>query len=640
MTRINPFPIKQIDPNNANTPNAETTQASEAIEELGQLSNDQALVRGFNFVLEGVLNGDFTEESQLTALINPSNILLGGVNYVLNNRSKLESSRTGAGVRFTDLNGGKLPRKALPLLMKLIEERSSSAIALNTSTSEIKGFNFALQGVLNGDFTEESQLTALINPSNILLGGVNYVLNNRSKLESSRTGAGVRFTDLNGGKLPRKALPLLMKLIEERSSSAIALNTSTSEIKGFNFALQGVLNGDFTEESQLTALINPSNILLGGVNYVLNNRSKLENSRTGAGVRFTSLNGGKLSRNDCTNLIKIINLLKNSSIKDELKANLQAYLETQNPDSLKRLQRVMSMSSDDDTQAEVCKLVDDLTLSLKQRKLRQNVYQIITSGQDLSDALQTISAYEGAEVSDVQLKADLKDAVLARKKRDLVVQANQVISQALTDDTTIQSLLDKIDPLLKSSETSTREAGLELTRLVYQLELSELRSSLFTKITQGNFDTTDPNTNKSNIDIDALLESIAQAPIRASIPGLDYTMAVKNIKDTALAIAKDLNTFRDFENATQLREEFPNTDFDAVINIINSLPTDTINRLEIRKQLTQLVRSFVATDRPDDFDARIAPEIDQAEQTRLEERFCHQNSAIISQHGIMSGTGS
>ncbi len=521
MTRINPFPIRQIDRKETNTPQAKTTQSTEVIGQLGQLPNDQALVRGFNFALENVLSGRITTKRQLNALITPR--FLNG--YLMYNDSNDLVQITPSGcITSVSLNGGRLSASFIKPLLQIIEARDLSNQNLARAQSEVKGFNFALENVLSGRITTKRQLNALITPR--FLNG--YLMYNDSNDLVQITPSGcITSVSLNDGRLSASFIKPLLQIIEARDLSNQNLARAQSEVKGFNFALENVLSGRITTKRQLNALITPR-FLNGYLMY--NDSNDLVQFTPSECITSESLNGGRLSSDDCTSLIKIINLLQNSNIKDELKANLQAYLETQDPDSLKRLQRVMSMSSDDSTQAEVCKLVDDLTLSLKQRELRQNVYRTITTGQDLSEALQAISAYEGAEVSDVRLKADLRDAVLARKKRDLVVQANQVISQALTDDTTIQSLLDKIDPLLKSSETSTREAGLELTRLVYQLELSELRSNLFTNITQGNFDTTDPNTNKSNIDIDALSESIAQAPIRASIPGLDYAMTVKVLK--------------------------------------------------------------------------------------------------------------
>src|SRR3989344_269372 len=270
----------------------EESRANKTEGPLQSLEKDQAQITGFKFALTEVLNGQFTTNSQLQALVDPKFRVSGGNPYLLGGDNDFLRIN-GSVISQKSLGGGMLAAEQIPILMGLSRERSSAQEGEKSAEAQITGFKFALTEVLNGQFTTNSQLQALVDPKFRVSGGNPYLLGGDNDFLRIN-GSVISQKSLGGGRLAAERIPIRMVLSRERSSAQEGEKSAEAQITGFKFALTEVLNGQFTTNSQLQALVDPKFRVSGGNPYLLGGDNDFLRIN-GSVISQKSLGGGRLA---------------------------------------------------------------------------------------------------------------------------------------------------------------------------------------------------------------------------------------------------------------------------------------------------------------------------------------------------------
>ena len=197
--------------------------------------------------------------------------------------------------------------------------------------------------------------------------------------------------------------------------------------------------------------------------------------------RAVEIKGQYLNRAKCPTgeelslLTKLLGVSNNPAFSNEVKENLKKYVRTGDQKILERLGTVMAMSENDQMSSEVNSLVSDLINNKRIVELKKDVYSGIVQNKPLPEVSKRISEFEGKEVADLQLVAELQTAVSARRKREIISSANRSLQLQGRD---IDKVLVEAAPLLGSNRPDEREACIQLVKSAYNAELKNFRNEV------------------------------------------------------------------------------------------------------------------------------------------------------------------
>ena len=382
-----------------------------------------------------------------------------------------------------------------------------------------------------------------------------------------------------------------------------ALPQDQALVKGFEFALSNILQGQITTEDQLRALINPQ---FDNQGYLRFNGKDVQFT-INAYIKITDLNGACLSQEAFDLLNRNRTVIRGGTISAEVQANLRTYLQTGDETNLQRIIIVAEASGDDTLSTDTKSLVADIQKNSRTSKLKQEVYKGIVEGQTPENLLAVTTNFQPQDASETRLVAQLQRAIIAKRIQDKVVSASASL-QSPTGN--IEPTLEIAVGLLKANTDEERLAGLTLTKSAYGLELANFRREIFNRVSQG-----------LNLDANDIRNFIAASPKRASIDNIDYLAEVLACRNRTDPILEGLLKQRNFARATKIREGFEKDLPTQVAASINELAANTPDALAIKAQLTDFYRAALAGSRPGIFDTEFAPQIRAATQADLERLF-------------------
>ena len=395
-----------------------------------------------------------------------------------------------------------------------------------------------------------------------------------------------------------------MGLSRERSSAQEGEKSAEAQITGFKFALTEVLNGQFTTNSQLQALVDPKFRVSGGNPYLLGGDNDFLRIN-GSVISQKSLGGGRLAAEDFVLLGRFLNIADNPSFPNEVKENLKQYLKTNNLSGLERLNTIMAAAKDDTMSSEVNSLVADLIKTRRVVELKKDVYGGIVANKPNGELSKKISEFEGKETSDIELAAELQAAVAAKRKREIISSINGALQLQGRD---IDKVLTEAAPLLGSERPDEREAGIQLVKAAYTAELTNFKNEVQKMITK-------------DVDPEMLRIFIGAQPIRPEVGGIDYVRTIVDTRDKAFASVGELLKARGLEAATRIRENFASQGVDLILASIDNFPGETERDLAVKDQLLELYKSYVAANKSEVFDNTFAKGMRVREQEELKAKF-------------------
>jgi len=382
-----------------------------------------------------------------------------------------------------------------------------------------------------------------------------------------------------------------------------SLEKDKAQISGFNYALNLVLSGQITEAG-LRALADPKYKFSGGIEYLVDESDRFIEI---AGTNPTKkvLEAKRLAESDFGILKRLLNSISSASFPDEVKENIKKYVRTGDEKVLERLRTVMAMSENDQMSSEVNSLISDLINTKRIVELKKDVYGGIVQNKPLLEVSKRISEFEGKEVADLRLVAELQTAVSARRKSEVVFSVNRSLQLQGRD---VGKALAEATPLLNSNRADEREAGIQLVKSAYIAELANFKNEAQRMIT-------------GNVDPEMLRIYIDGFPIRPSVGEIDYVQTVVDTREKAFQSVGEILKVRRIEAATSIREGFASLGVDLVLANIGDFPGETEKDRAIKTQLLELYNSYVATNRPEIFDDKFAEEIRKREAEQLQAKF-------------------
>ena len=319
----------------------------------------------------------------------------------------------------------------------------------------------------------------------------------------------------------------------------------------------------------------------------------------------SDLKGAKLLGEDLSLLQRILQSIKSPNFPNEVKENLKKHIQNNDDAALDRLYTVMSAAENEQMSSVISGLVEDLINRKRDVNLKKEVYGGIVGDESTSELLQKIADFEGKDVEDLQLAAELRSAVFAKIKRDLVENASKNLGSEKAE---VDALLEDVAPLLKSNLEDQRLLGVELVKLAYRAEIAAFKKKIQDMITK------DVDPEMVRIYIDGL-------PLRPSVAGIDYVETVLETREKAFESINFILERRKIETATKIREDFPKQDVDTILSRIDEFPSDSDQDRATKVQLLELYKSFVAADKPEIFDEQFAEEINRREEEQLRAKF-------------------
>ncbi len=403
---------------------------------------------------------------------------------------------------------------------------------------------------------------------------------------------------MNRAKCPSaEEVSVLTKIAQDKESATKGKDSAEAQISSFNLALDAILSGELTTDV-LRAWANPSSSF--------DSDGDLKVNGVAVQIKNQYLNRAKCpSAEDLRLLTALLEVINKPTFPDEVKENLKRYVKTGDQKVLERLGTVMAMSGNDQMSSEVNSLVSGLINNKRIVELKKDVYGGIVKNQPLPEISKRISEFEGKEVADLQLVAELQTAVSARRKREIVSSVNRSLQLQGRD---IDKVLAETTPLLNSSRPDEREAGIQLIRSAYNAELKNFRNEVQTMIT-------------GNVDPEMLRIYIDGLPIRPSVGEIDYVQTVVDTREKAFQSVGEILKVKRIEAATRIRESFASLGVDLVLANIGKFPGETEEDRAIKTQLLELYKSYVATNRSEIFDDQFAEEIRKREAEQLQAKF-------------------
>jgi hypothetical protein len=486
---------------------------------------------------------------------------------------------------------------------------------------ESKGFSFALENILRGKITATEQLAGLVAPR-----FYNGNLDGGSKDINFSDGNPIRQSAVGDARLRQSDIPTLekvIKAIKEKNSLRASISSKSDslrqESKGFSFALENILRGKITATEQLAGLVAPR-----FYNGNLEDGSKNINFSDGNPIRQSAVGDAKLDQSDLNFLKDLNGLLRDPGINQSVKSGLIEYLRDNDTNTLGRLQAVMA--EDDGLKNRVNGLIEQIKQTDGQRQLQIEVYAGILNAASDSQLSQTIASYEGKEISDVQLKATLGATVNSSNELTRVLEAAQeilTVNEANSGNQNTSFVLKNLGILLKSQDKLVKESALAVVQLIYQVELDSLEIELYQTL------------NQSTINYNAISGNLKQAIVRPSAGDFDYTQRLAQIKESVSAVVSDsrrltdptaeikdeLQAVGDLAATVDFRTSLPTDNMSQIMQQLQSLPSDTAQRVETRNRLLAMTQEMAASNRPQEFDAQFRPGIEKLEQERLEKKF-------------------
>ncbi len=576
------------------------------------LVEDIERVQSFNFALRYVLSGRITSREQLRLLVNPK---FDEIGRLVDFRDSTIFLPSGAGtsksiVTRAELGENGLDAEDIPVLVDIISERQEATQEKEIAEGVLQSFDFALGRVLSGGITSEAQLRSLVSPKfDSSSGRLIDSLRNSIFLPAFAGGPPlyVNKIDLGSRGLDEIDIPVLVDIISEQRKAVQEKESAEGAITAFNFALQRVLSGGITNEAELRSLVNPKFDSSGLLIDSARNAVFLAASAKGVGryINKSEIGSKGLDGAGLSLLGQFLNIVKNPDFPDEVKENFKAYARTGDTEPLARLRTVLSGKNDERLTTEINSIIDDWVKRSRTLDVVKDIYTGIVVDRPLEELGERLSRFESNDQDDLELTANLQNAIAAKRRRDLVERTTFLLQAPGRD---VNQALATANALVSSARTSDREVGVELVKSAYQVELANFRATVQGMITK-------------EVDPEMLRIFIDGLPLRPAIEDFDYIKAVVQIREQAFKSVQKILEINKLEEANRIRQGFARLSVDDVLADIDSFPGETEKDRATKVQLLELYRSYVAANRPEVFDDEFAEDIKARERAQLKSQF-------------------
>lgn len=590
------------------TPTVERTRVIEQ-PPLGDLVQDEAKVGNFASLLDSITSGDSNALSVARAKIEkrfrPS--VSNTNNLILLSESGEVIRSNGRSVVIESKDLPQIPEEQRVLLLGLGNDVQSASEQRQLSEREIQDLRSLTADINTGNpallAATRAKVEQTFRPS---------VSNSNNLILLNETGEIIRD---NGRSvvIDRKLLPeitgeektLLLELVTQVSSAVSERQLSNQEFQSVQALTDEITSGSPLSLAAAKAklqgnfrvsTINSNNLILQDAN----NEILKNEARSSVVINRSQL--PQASDEQKNLLIDLCNLLSDSATPTEVKNLVGQYTRTGSGEDLRRLRLILSEGNTDISGRieSVIGRFDDLKRSLE---LKQRVYSSLIDNNSVDDASAILASYEGQERKDIDLVNELATRVngvrRARLSADFVT-----ILEGKNYDQALRLLGD----LARSRVDADRTCATTLAKALYRAELATYREQAVQMISLD----TDP---------ERIYRFIDDLPIRPSVGDIDFAKTLAGLKDRIRGYYVGIGEIARLKKANGIRRAFTSASTEGLLDSIGLLPDTTAEDVAVKRQLLELFRNFVATNRPGDFDARFAQEIEQLNEEKLKQKF-------------------
>jgi hypothetical protein len=573
--------------------NALQNQASSPV--LQSLEEDRKFNRGFEFVLENILNGKFGEEV-IDGLVNPRF-----------NGGDLQS-KSGGDARSIDRK--RLNLSALPELRNLNLSPNDAEILKNffqtkfnnqqfaqAAKLNLNAISFGLKNILNGKF-DKDVIDSLVNPRF-----------NGGDLQS-KSGGDARSID--GKSLNLSALPELRNLNLSPNDAEILKNffqtkfnnqqfaqAAKLNLNAINFGLKNILNGKFGKDV-IDSLVNPR-FNGGDLQSKSGGDARSIDGKSLSLPVLPELRNLNLNPNDAEILKTIQKFCSKPEFPDEYKKNFSEFLSSGDTNILKNFKSSLASQEVREETQELIQVIDKLVKSTEVLNLKKEIYTGIADNRDTNELRKLVNNYEAEGPDDIDLKRELLKAIVGKDAQDIIVKTVEIL-----DAGNPNLAIDASAPLLEIN----LEAAQSLRKLAYRLELSDYRTELEKRLIE--------DLNNRSLDFSTSNEFLKNSRLRPAIGELNYIESIQEIQEKTKALIQDLIPIRVRQQATELRENFDKKPPTEVLQAIGDLGAQGP---AISAELSELYTIYAAANLPAVFQSLFLPQIQEAKAIELQSKF-------------------
>ncbi len=494
----------------------------------------------------------------------------------------------------------KLKQKDAP---KSSEASDNSSLLgdLKENKRQVQAYRYWFEN-LEKDFSEPSALLAAIakpsyNNDRLLAAGGGYLLRDKNEKFLER----VRVENL---RITPEQLALLQELLKERQAALAEQNVAETNLRGLEYyASQLGDKSDFSEPSALLAAIakpsyNNDRLLAAGGGYLLRDKNEKFLER----VRVENL---RITPEQLALLQELSKFTSNSAIPAEIRENLRRFSTSRDPQTLQRIENSIDMNGATPIKDAIQVWASKFNKMYRSVTFEAGFYKKLRANESYEAIDEFLNAFEGKDSDDLALVAKFRGFARSTRRERFVREIAQKLGKS---DRKYDAIIGEAEEFARDGDGADRRAAGVIIEAACTSEIAQFRNKVWQLVQKG-------------LDPDAVRLAINALPIRATVGGNDYVRTVKDVETKVVRQTGEIEKISRLETANALRERFPKTAPDVMLEELKTFSVDTVEGERIKIELFDLYRSYLASERPGEFDERFAAEFEKQRDEMLKGQF-------------------
>ncbi len=583
---------------------------------LESLEKERGKTDSFDYFFRAVREGFISSPQELRARLNPRFSYTNGRTILVDNNDQTILGRNGSAIPETEVSQSKKIRSEdqILTLTRLCLFSKETKENLSKALNEVGSIAYFFRALDIRRFGSPQEFRAHLNPRFGYVNGRTILVDNNDQAILGR----------NGQAIPETEVSLSKKVGDRRIQSELGVIStkmsgwSTSEKQAADlldrtaYHRRSIIQGTVSSPKEFRARLNPRFSYTNGRTILVDNNDQPILGKNGQAIPETDVAQSKkvMDPEERRLLEELYFLTRDPSVPEDLRQNLIRHLEKGERESRERMTEVMQASGTAPLwRARIDTLLDAMAKMDRQAALKKRFYTVVNKpeGRSFENVQEMFAGYNQQDVDDQTLVQELSREALVWRRLALCCEFINELSRTTQRERDFDAVLRILTPLFQSPDPSDREIARLLMETAYQLETATYQASVDRQLS-------DVANGKE------IFQYINNLPVRPTADTTDYTEFNRGLKDTVATIVVQLERNRRRKTANEIRGLFPNARSIDILKKIQDFPSETDEDIAMKEQLLDLYRSYVASERPDIFDATFKGEIVTRMQEELKER--------------------
>jgi hypothetical protein len=302
----------------------------------------------------------------------------------------------------------------------------------------------------------------------------------------------------------------------------------------------------------------------------------------------------------------LFSILKDKTVPEDIRQNVQNYLNTRGKDDFERLVVLLS-TKDKALEVQVLGTIKLYEKMVRVMEFKNKFYSTFSTPQpDFKEQIQILNTFQTEDAVELELLLDLRDKAQAIKRLGIVAEFTQSLENPNRDFNQVLTILAELNRPGSSKED--KACAITLAKALTRLEIATYRSMIAAQI-------------KPDQDPQELYRFIENLPIRPTVGSIDYIDRYNEFKNNAAFCFMGFQKIDRVRKVNEIRKSFITAPVQTVLEQIANLQDETKEELAIKTELLKLYKEYVAAARPQDFDQTFKQELALAIEERLQMQF-------------------